>query len=212
MALEVIGVGWGRTGTMSTKVALERLGFGPCHHMIEVFQREPAHTRGWREAARLGSADWDELYGGYRAAVDWPTCGFWREVVDAFPDAKVLLTRRDAGSWYDSFDATIRAGIPPEHPGDQDVTAAMLHEVVVQRSLGGRIGTREQLLEAYRRHVAEVEATVPADRLLTWSVAEGWPPLCAFLGVDEPDEPFPRVNDRDSFGRLFGGGADDAGT
>ena len=36
MALSVIGAGFGRTGTMTSKMALEQLGLGPCHHMEEV--------------------------------------------------------------------------------------------------------------------------------------------------------------------------------
>jgi hypothetical protein len=205
MGLDVVGVGWGRTGTMSTKLALERLGFGPCHHMIEVFGSTAEHVRGWRRLACGEPVDLDGLYEGYRAAVDWPTVAFWRQVLDAYPDAKVLLTERDAQAWYDSFAATIRYGIPPEHPGEGDDTAAMLHEVIVPHSLGGEIGTRRQLVERYEQHVADVKATVPPDRLLVWSVTEGWPRLCAFLGVEIPDEPFPRSNDREEFMQLFAG-------
>ena len=205
MGLDVIGVGWGRTGTLSTKLALERLGFGPCHHMIEVFGSGDKHVRAWRAVARDEPVDLDELYAGYRAAVDWPTVAFWRRMLDAHPDAKVLLTERDPSAWHDSFAATIRHGIAPEHPGEGDDTAAMLHEVVVGHSFGGELGSREQLIRRYKEHVAEVIATVPDDRLLVWSVAEGWPRLCSFLGVGIPDEPFPRTNDRTEFARLFGG-------
>jgi hypothetical protein len=207
MGLDVIGVGWGRTGTLSTKLALERLGFGPCHHMIEVFGSGEDHIRAWRDVTRGEPVDLDELYVGYRSAVDWPTVAFWRRVLDTYPHAKVLLTEREPQAWYDSFASTIRHGIPPEHPGEGDPTAAMLHEVVVRHSFGGELGSREQLVRRYEEHVAEVIATVPDDRLLVWSVTEGWPRLCSFLGVDVPDEPFPRTNDREEFGRLFGGEA-----
>ena len=211
MGLDVVGVGWGRTGTMSTKLALERLGFGPCHHMIEVFGSSDEHVRTWRRLARGEPVDLDELYAGYRAAVDWPTVAFWRQVLDAYPHAKVLLTERDGAAWYDSFAATIRHGIPAEHPGEDDDTAAMLHEVLVPHSFGGELGSRERLIQRYDEHVAEVKATVPADRLLIWSVAEGWSRLCAFLGVEEPNEPFPRSNDREEFLQLFAGGQDASG-
>ena len=203
MSLDVIGVGWGRTGTLSTKLALERLGIGPCHHMVEVFDADADHVRAWRAVARGEPTDLDELYAGYRAAVDWPTVAFWRQVLDAAPDAKVLLTERDPEAWYESFAATIRHGIPPEHPGEDDETAAMLHEVLVRHSFGGELGSREQLIRCYEEHVDEVIATVPGERLLVWSVTEGWPRLCSFLGVDVPDQPFPRSNDREEFARLF---------
>ena len=204
MGLDVIGVGWGRTGTLSTKLALERLGFGPCHHMIEVFDSDADHIRAWRDVACGEQVDLDDLYAGYRSAVDWPTVAFWRRVLDAYPGARVLLTERDPQAWYDSFAATIRHGIPPEHPGEGDHTAAMLHEVVVRHSFGGELGSRKQMIRRYEEHVAEVIATVPDERLLVWSVAEGWSRLCSFLGVDVPDEPFPRTNDRKEFARLFG--------
>ena len=37
MALKVVGAGFGRTGTLSLKTALERIGFGPCYHMMRSF-------------------------------------------------------------------------------------------------------------------------------------------------------------------------------
>jgi hypothetical protein len=208
VTLRVVGAGWGRTGTLSTKLALDHLGFGPCYHMSEVFWTHPEHRRTWIAAARGDAVDWDGLYAGYRAAVDWPTCAFWRELTAAYPDAKVILTERDPERWYESYEATIRAGMPPvdrEEPPDRDddSVAAMMRTVIVERSFGGRLEPKAHLLDRYRRHVDEVTSTVPADRLLVWSVAEGWGPLCDFLGVAPPGEPFPRVNSRAEFGRIF---------
>lgn len=203
MALEVVGAGWGRTGTLSTKVALDRLGFGPCYHMSEVFFAHPEHRHLWTAAARGEPVDWDALFAGYRSAVDWPACAFWPELCAAYPDAKVLLTARDPESWYDSYASTIAGGVPADAPGGDGIDA-MVHAVLVERSFGGRAGPQEHLVDRYRRHVAEVTSTVPADRLLVWSVADGWDPLCRFLGVPVPDDPFPRVNDRAEFGRIFG--------
>ncbi|MGH8933214.1 MAG: sulfotransferase family protein [Egibacteraceae bacterium] len=98
--LEVIGAGFGRTGTLSLKTALERLGFGQCYHGIELM-RHPEHLPLW-EAAVAGEPDWAQLFAGYRACVDWPGVHFWRELVDAYPDAKVVLTVRDPRRWYAS--------------------------------------------------------------------------------------------------------------
>lgn len=200
--LAVIGAGWGRTGTLSTKVALERLGFGPCYHMIEVFRSHPEHRTDWLAAARGQPVDWHRVLADYQAVVDWPAAAFWSELADAFPEAKVVLTHRDPVSWYESFTATISDGIPREHPGDDDVNGAMMHEVIVRRSFAGA-SSRDELLRRYDEHVDEVRAAFGDDRLLVWSVAEGWPRLCAHLGVHVPDEPFPRVNDREDFGRIF---------
>ena len=209
MTLRVIGAGWGRTGTLSTKVALERLGFGPCYHMIEVFRTHPEHRAQWRRASAGGHIDWSAIFSGYEAAVDWPACAFWRELAEAYPEAKVLLTCRPAADWYESFDATISNGIPREHPGEEDETGAMMNEVIVQRSFETRAGSRDELIERYEEHVAEVREELPADRLLLWSPVDGWERLCDFLGVSVPAEPFPRVNDRADFYRIFAGGDGD---
>ena len=106
MALELIGAGLGRTGTLSLKAALERLGYAPCYHMIEVLTA-PERGRHWLARTPTGARDWDAIFRGYRATVDWPAAAFWRELVDRYPDAKVLLSLRDADRWYDSVMNTI---------------------------------------------------------------------------------------------------------
>ena len=104
--LKIIGAGFGRTGTLSLKVALEELGFSPCYHMIEVFER-PADIAVW-EAAALGKPiDWKALFAGYQATVDWPACIFYKELMQVYPDAKVLLTVRNPENWYESANSTI---------------------------------------------------------------------------------------------------------
>ena len=84
--LEVIGAGVGRTGTYSLKLALEQLGFGPCHHMEEVLKDPERQIPLWSAAAR-GTADWESALAGYRSAVDWPTAAFWRELAEARPES-----------------------------------------------------------------------------------------------------------------------------
>jgi hypothetical protein len=206
MTLELIGAGWGRTGTLSTKIALEMLGLGPCYHMIEVFRNHPEHRALWRRAAADANIDWTPIFSDYRAAVDWPTCAFWRELAEAYPQAKVLLTYRPAGDWYESFDATISSGIPRQHPGDDDEMGSMMNEIIVQRSFRNQAGSRDELVRRYEEHVAEVRAEVPAERLLVWSPKDGWEPLCDFLEVAVPGELMPKVNDRADFYRIFAGG------
>ena len=91
---------------MSLKAALETLGFGPCYHMIEVFEH-PEHAGFWQAAWRGEPVDWDGLLGGYEAAVDWPACTFYEELLQRYPDARVLLSVRDPERWYESTRDTI---------------------------------------------------------------------------------------------------------
>ena len=106
MALQIIGSGFGRTGTMSTKMALEQLGFGPCHHMIEVIEN-PAQPAHWKAIAAGQQVPLAEVFEGYNSQVDWPGAAVWRETSVAFPDAKVLHTERPEDEWWNSFSVTI---------------------------------------------------------------------------------------------------------
>jgi hypothetical protein len=193
MALQVIGAGWGRTGTFSLYTALERLGFRT-HHMHEVFLH-PEHNELFLAAAR-GNADWDAIFDGYTATVDWPGAAFWRELAVEYPDAKVLLSERDPKDWYESFRETVYTPIVNGGFGTWD---DMVREVIVNRDLGGVPDDADRAAARFEQHNADVRAEIDPDRLLVYRVTEGWGPLCSFLGVDVPDEPFPHTNDRASF-------------
>lgn len=196
MALQIIGAGMGRTGTLSLKAALERLGFGPCYHMTRIFDHIE-HGPMWQQFAAGARGDWDSLLGDFGAAVDWPASYFWRELAAFYPQARVILTVRDAGRWFDSIDNTLfRFMRSPVVPDDEAARRqiAMARDIVQQRTFGGRIDDRAHVIDVYERHNRTVQATLPADRLLSYDVAQGWAPLCAFLGVPVPDEPFPRIN------------------
>jgi hypothetical protein len=106
MSLKIIGSGFGRTGTMSTKLALEQLGFGPCHHMVEVMEN-PAQPAKWKAIAAGQKVDWEDVFDGYRSQVDWPGAAVWQQTAAAFPDAKVLHTERPEDAWWNSFSVTI---------------------------------------------------------------------------------------------------------
>jgi hypothetical protein len=194
MALKVIGSGLGRTGTMSTKLALEQLGFSPCHHMVEVFMH-PESVPLWIDAGN-GKPDWDAIFGGYQAMVDHPGCGYWRELVDFYPDAKVLHTVRDPDKWFDSTQATI---FNPDQAGPHEGTPLHTFMTQLYRWYGGDMHDRAFMTDFFRRHTEAVVAGVPKDRLLVFDVKEGWGPLCAFLGVAVPDSPFPRENSTEQF-------------
>jgi hypothetical protein len=199
MALEVVGLGVGRTGTYSLKLALEQLGFGPCHHMKEVDVRSRAQLDRWTAAA-AGRRDWEQAYAGFRSAVDWPTAAFSEELFAAYPRAKFLLTVRDPARWYESFSQTIYPLVDPD--GSSPPMLAAFAEMVraIMHKTGFEVpSSRDDLLAAFVRHTAQVRRTIPADRLLVFEVAEGWKPLCSFLGVPVPDRPFPRTNDAKEF-------------
>lgn len=195
MALKVVGSGLGRTGTLSTKLALEQLGFGRCHHMAEVFMNPDVQVPLW-VAAGEGDPDWEAIFEGCQAMVDHPGCAYWRELMDYYPDAKVLHTVRDPDKWFDSTQATIFA------PGSMDrFNEGLMAQFFghIKRFYGGDMNDRAFMTDFFRRHTETVIATVPPERLLVFNVAEGWDPLCAFLGVPVPATPYPRENSTEQF-------------
>ena len=192
---------------MSTKMAIERLGFGPCHHMIEVIEN-PAQPALWKAVAAGEQVNWAEVFQGYNSQVDWPGAAVWRETSIAFPDAKVLHTERPEDEWWNSFSVSIgkffalRPNIPlPPHIAAIFVTMA---DWFVKNTFDD-IADRACAIAAYRRNNEEVRDTIAADRLLVFDVADGWGPLCRFLETPEPDAPFPHRNPRDEFWAHFGG-------
>lgn len=201
MTIEVIGAGFGRTGTMSLKLALEKLGFDKCYHMYELLQH-PDHVGLWHQATRGEPVDWHALFQGYRATVDWPSCNFWEAQLEQFPDARVVLSERDPERWYDSVMNTIYPGSlqrrESEDPADR-AWADMAFELIWDGTFHGRIEDREHAIDVYLAHNEYVKSHAPADRLLVFEASQGWEPLCAFLGTPVPDEPYPRVNTTEEF-------------
>jgi hypothetical protein len=212
--MRVIGVGFGRTGTASLKVALERLGAGPCYHMSDVIAR-PERARAWIAAATDQPPAWEEIFDGFASTVDWPGAAFWEELVEAYPEAKVILTVRDPQRWYDSAESTIfrawrRARSPlarslvrlssVRNPAMPDFRA-MTEAIISQRVFDGREGDRAYATGVFEQHISDVQKVVPSERLLIFEVTQGWQPLCDFLGAPVPDEPFPRINDATEFNR-----------
>ncbi|HVV53109.1 MAG TPA: sulfotransferase [Polyangia bacterium] len=197
-SFRVIGAGLGRTGTHSLKIALERLLGGPCYHMVEVFER-PADVAVWQAAANREPVDWRKLFDGYAAAVDWPAAAFWPQIAEAFPEALILFSTRDAEGWWKSADrtifATFRRGLGPrEPPGWRQ----MITDVFGKTFTPGFL-EEGPAKAAFERHAAEVRARAPKGRLLEWRAQDGWGPLCAALGVPVPDEPFPVSNTAEEF-------------
>jgi hypothetical protein len=197
MALKVIGSGRGRTGTMSLKLALEQLGFGPCHHMIEVIMGHPESVPLWIEAGK-GRPDWDAIYRDYQATVDYPGAMYWRQLAAHFPDAKIVHTVRDPDKWFESTQATIFAERSPAMTVPDGVPLKEFFDIL-HGTLSGGIHDRKFMVEDFKRHTEEVVAAFPPERVLVYDVSQGWEPLCKFLGMPVPATPFPRENTREDF-------------
>jgi len=199
MALKVVGAGFGRTGTLSLKHALERLGFGPCYHMMEAFQR-PDHIAMWHRLAFGNSMDWDLVFRDFCATVDWPAARWWREIAAHFPEAKVLLSVRDPEAWYQSMSDTIyqpmKWPIPAGVPEVVKLQTEMGRKAILAETFDNRFEDKAHAIEVFKRHSQEVSDTIDPARLLVFDVREGWAPLCRFLEVPVPSEPFPRLNDK----------------
>ena len=207
MPLKVIGAGFGRTGTNSLKVALEQLGFGPCHHMKEV--GPSLEQIKWFDQASKGEVmDWDQVFEKFQAAVDWPSVTYYQELAAHFPDAKVILSVRDPEAWYDSARETIYA-VSQSAPSWLRWLVPPINRLLdmVIRSIWdgqfqGRFDDREATIEVFNQHIIDVQKSIPAERLLVHSATEGWPPICKFLNVPVPDKPYPRVNEAKDIKRM----------
>ncbi|HYR79759.1 MAG TPA: sulfotransferase [Candidatus Dormibacteraeota bacterium] len=196
--VKVVGAGFGRTGTLSLKSALEKLGCGPCYHMMEVFPR-PEHVAMWHRLAFENLMDWDLLFRDFQATVDWPAARWWREIAAHYPEAKVLLSVRDPESWYKSMVDTIfqpmKWPVPEGVPEIVRLQNEMVRKAILTETFDNRFEDKAHAIEIFTRHTQEVRDTIDPERLLVFDVKEGWAPLCRFLEVPIPDEPFPRLND-----------------
>lgn len=210
--MKIIGAGYGRTGTKSLQIALEKLGYGNCYHM-EKLLRNPADVILWRNAYEEKEVDWNALFQKYQAIVDFPGSIYYKELVDFYPESKVILTVRDPEKWYDSVDATIFSFDPGpllklkmllKMPFS--ATARNLFQVIQlndkiiwKKYFQGKFQDRGYVIKKYQQHIEEVKQVIPADRLLIYEVKEGWQPLCEFLNKEIPKEAFPNSNKQEDF-------------
>ncbi len=198
--LKVVGAGVGRTGTHSLKVALEQLLGGTCHHMVEVFAH-PEQVPVWIDAIDGRPVDWGELMKDYTAVVDWPGGSFWPELSSANPDALVLLSVRDPDQWYTSCSNTIFSGIRAMVEQGDEWMAAMTR--LLGERFSDQIEDRDAMIAAFQKHNDAVRAGVPKERLLEWTAADGWDPICERLGLPVPSEPFPVTNTTEEFQAMM---------
>lgn len=209
MTLSVIGTGFGRTGTGSMKRALEILGLGPCHHLDDLLA-QPAQPPFWRAAAAGQAVEWRQALAGFRSQMNWPGAFVWRELAEAFPQARLIHTVRHDEDWWQSFSHTLaplvrthrQRKLPEAAHAGLEAFAALC-----DRSPGeGLLLDRQAALTAYHQRTMDILDTVLPSRVLVFDVTQdGWKPLCKFLGVPVPDVPFPHLNRRDEFWGAFGG-------
>jgi hypothetical protein len=212
--MKLIGAGLPRTATTTQMIALEMLGL-PCYHMRDMMADPAKSVPQWRQAFE-GNGPWDELFAGKESIVDWPGSYHWRELMDVYPDAKVLLSVRSAESWVESMQNTItqifvgdtllhhlaqaQYHIDPVYAAWLDVLRDMWIKADIMVPSGG---DPEEMAAGMERWNQEVIDSVPAERLLVWNPKDGWEPLCELLELDVPDQPLPHVNDVETFQKVL---------
>ncbi|RAH75062.1 sulfotransferase family protein [Aspergillus aculeatinus CBS 121060] len=212
--LECLCLGFNRTGTASMCSALETLGL-PCWHSTQFLSTRFGDIEMWQEAVdrkffgagpKFGRAEFDQLLHDYGAvSSDTPAIAFAEDLVEAYPEAKVVLVERDIDSWYQSWmDTVIKNTYSPV------VTLVCHIDRFFTRPIGnihkttfkgwaGISGPEDAPLKSkakYREHYALVRRVTSKDRLLEFKLSDGWEPLCEFLGKPVPDKPFPHINEK----------------
>jgi hypothetical protein len=219
--LRIIGAGLPRTATTTQLFALEALEHGPCYHMRDLLADLEQGLPLWERAA-AGAPEWEQIFGEVRSAVDWPSARYYRELMDHYPDAKVLLSVRDSEEWVRSMRQTVwgvfhgetalhhlceaRAAVDPLWRRFM----ALMRQMTWDEQTGVLAGdtfSDAGLAAAMERWNENVKRTVPSDRLLVWNPNEGWGPLCEFLEMDVPAEELPRLNNTQAFREGMVGGA-----
>lgn len=217
MSIKIIGAGLPRTGTNTLKASLETLGFVHTYHMKELLMN-PENLHHWLTLEETGSMDWDTLYKGYQATVDFPAYPWYKEHLKRYPDAKVILTVRPFEKWYTSVYSTIWTAGPQTIGEKLGMLTKMLFNprlkkiiscvkfskrMIFKVHLQDRFEDKAFAEEVFNKHIADVKAFVPADKLLVYDVRDGWGPLCKFVGVPEPKDPLPHLNKRENFKEML---------
>jgi hypothetical protein len=172
----------------------------------------------WARLEETGDTDWDQLYDGYQATVDYPGYPYYKEHMKRYPDAKVILTVREFEGWYKSAYSTVWQAGPQTIPEKLKmmyrlVTNPRIRKVVTciksvkrvfwGKQFQGKFEDKAFAEKVWHQHIEDVKAYVPADKLLVYNVRDGWGPLCKFLGVAEPPEPLPHLNKKENFKTML---------
>ncbi|KAJ7610979.1 P-loop containing nucleoside triphosphate hydrolase protein [Roridomyces roridus] len=212
--MEVLNLSMSRTGTASMKAALLILGYNDCYHFFNIYENiqdcdmwVEAYQAKFQGKGKFGRAEFDKILGHCRAVCDAPCNSFGPELIEAYPEAKVLLVERDIESWYKSwnvvldgiFDKTFHVAewFDPAWMG----RLAALVRIWMNEDLESPTMPEAQKVsrDKYRAHYAEIRRVTPKERLLEYELGSGWEPLCKFLGKPVPDVPFPRINEASAY-------------
>lgn len=218
MSIKIIGAGLPRTGTNTLKVCLEKLGYTKTYHMKELLVH-PENLHYWQTLNSTNSTNWDELYNGYQATVDFPAYPWYKEHMKKYPDAKVILSVRPFEKWHTSVYNTVWQAGPQTFPQKLKMIFKLLFNPRLRSVINcvklaktkifadhfqGKFEDKAAAEKIFDKHIEDVRAYVPADKLLVYDVSEGWGPLCKFLGVSEPTEAFPHLNKKENFKAMLG--------
>ncbi|KAG4435468.1 hypothetical protein IFR05_009040 [Cadophora sp. M221] len=211
--MKVLILGLGRTGTASMRTAMKELGYVDTYHMMNCSIENPPDALMWMDAlaakydgigAPFTRADWDQLLGNCQAVCDWPAVAFAKELIEAYPEAKVILTNRDVDSWHASTMRTVfwRVSDPELKYLHHFSWAAGMYYPMLKKFFDTffRGDFEHQGKEVFINHYNEVRSLVPKENLLEFRVQDGWEPLCKFLGQPVPmGSKFPNTNDNRDF-------------
>ena len=200
MSLKIIGASFGRTASLSLKKALEILGYTNCYHMSEVVTK-PEHSELWLRAWKREFI-WDDIFDGYQAAVDWPVAAFWPQLMEAYPEAKIILSTREPEAWYESAKNTIFKSMDEGiNSKNQEIRKRILmaKEIIVDGTFNGKLNDKKHCIKIYNENIARCKKEVDSDRLITFNPKDGWDSLCKQLACPIPNVDYPFINTTKEF-------------
>lgn len=200
MSLKIIGASFGRTASLSLKKALEILGYTNCYHMSEVVTK-PEHSELWLRAWKREFI-WDDIFDGYQAAVDWPVAAFWPQLMEAYPEAKIILSTREPEAWYESAKNTIFKSMDEGiNSKNKEIRKRILmaKEIIVDGTFNGKLNDKKHCIKIYNENIARCKKEVDSDRLITFNPKDGWDSLCKQLACPIPNVDYPFINTTKEF-------------
>ncbi|MEZ4796833.1 MAG: sulfotransferase [Flavobacteriaceae bacterium] len=224
MSIKVIGAGFPRTGTTTLKKALETLGYKDTYHFKDLIAN-PKKLKYWKDLEEKGDTNFEALFDGFQATVDFPGYPYYKILLKKYPDAKVILTKRDVDKWYESTLKTVWKAGPQTVLAKIVLLTKMLfntslrhtfkcikfmRSTYLKKQFSNNFASETHAKEVFFKHIEEVKNHVPENQLLIYDVSEGWQPLCNFLDKPIPKEDFPHLNKKENFHEMVKGMIKDA--
>ena len=216
MSIKVIGAGFPRTGTMTLKKALETLGFYKTYHYKDLIANSKK-LKFWQELEDNGLTNFEALFEGFEATVDFPGYPYYKILLEKYPNAKVILTKRDFDKWYESTHKTIwqsankslfkrlnllKRKILNKNLREIYKCIKFMRRVYLNNQFDNNFSSKQHAKNVFFQHIEDVTNHVPKGQLLIYDVVEGWNPLCEFLELPIPTEEFPHLNKRENFHKM----------